>query len=95
MDEKDPTIELLNSLEQIVFKDTASILDMTPKSNLFVELAQLKQRTGLADDDFARVLGVSLNTVQEWEARRVIPSITELKLIRLIAHVSTRTQLIA
>ncbi|EFH9036602.1 transcriptional regulator, partial [Escherichia coli] len=39
---------------------------------------------GLKIDDFARVLGVSVAMVKEWESRRVKPSSAELKLMRLI-----------
>ena len=35
-------------------------------------------------DDFARALGVTVALVQEWESKRVKPSSTELKLMRLI-----------
>ena len=68
MEYKDPMHELLSSLEQIVFKDET----------------QLRKGTGLKIDDFARVLGVSVAMVKEWESRRVKPSSAELKLMRLI-----------
>ncbi|MCR2346210.1 HTH-type transcriptional regulator, partial [Salmonella enterica] len=45
---------------------------------------QLRKGTGLKIDDFARVLGVSVAMVKEWESRRVKPSSAELKLMRLI-----------
>ncbi|MGO0763324.1 HTH-type transcriptional regulator, partial [Citrobacter freundii] len=35
-------------------------------------------------DDFARVMGVTVAMVHEWESKRVKPSTTELKLMRLI-----------
>ena len=45
---------------------------------------ELRKGTGLKIDDFARVLGVSVAMVKEWESRRVKPSSAELKLMRLI-----------
>ncbi|MDU2541837.1 MAG: HTH-type transcriptional regulator [Klebsiella sp.] len=71
MEYKDPVFELLSSLEHIVFKD----------DNQF---EQLRKGTGLKIDDFANVMGVSVAMVREWESRRVRPSPTELKLMRLI-----------
>ena len=78
MEYKDPMHELLSSLEQIVFKDE------THRTTSCTEIEQLRKGTGLKIDDFARVLGVSVAMVKEWESRRVKPSSAELKLMRLI-----------
>ncbi|EPF13000.1 MULTISPECIES: HTH-type transcriptional regulator [Cedecea] len=83
MEYKDPMIELLSSLEQIVFKDKQA-LSLSQKSNAFSEFEQLRKSTGLKIDDFAQAMGVSVSMVQEWESRRLKPSSTELKLMRLI-----------
>ncbi|MDU3717233.1 MAG: helix-turn-helix domain-containing protein [Klebsiella michiganensis] len=48
------------------------------------QIDQLRKGTGLKIDDFANAMGVSVAMVQEWESRRVRPSPTELKLMRLI-----------
>ncbi|WP_319724087.1 HTH-type transcriptional regulator [Cronobacter sakazakii] len=85
MESKDPMFELLSSLEQIVLKKDASYtVTLTQKPNVFTEFELLRKRTGLKTDDLARVMGVSVAMVQEWESRRVKPSSTELKLMRLI-----------
>ncbi|ELY3983493.1 HTH-type transcriptional regulator [Cronobacter muytjensii] len=85
MESKDPMFELLSSLEQIVFKkDVAETVTLAQKPNAFSEFELLRKRTGLKTDDLARVMGVSVAMVQEWESRRVKPSSTELKLMRLI-----------
>ncbi|EKK4013012.1 HTH-type transcriptional regulator [Cronobacter sakazakii] len=85
MESKDPMFELLSSLEQIVLKkDAADTVTLTQKPNVFTEFELLRKRTGLKTDDLARVMGVSVAMVQEWESRRVKPSSTELKLMRLI-----------
>ncbi|ELY3419618.1 HTH-type transcriptional regulator [Cronobacter sakazakii] len=85
MESKDPMFELLSSLEQIVLKkDAADTVTLTQKPNVFTEFELLRKRTGLKTDDLARVMGVSVAMVQEWESRRMKPSSTELKLMRLI-----------
>lgn len=84
MEYKDPMIELLSSLEQIVFKSEQQTVTLKQKSSAFSEFEQLRKSTGLKIDDFARVMGVSVSMVQEWESKRIKPSSTELKLMRLI-----------
>ncbi|MTH45482.1 HTH-type transcriptional regulator [Intestinirhabdus alba] len=84
MEYKDPMFELLSSLEKIVFKDETPRATLTLKPNAFTEFEQLRRGTGLRTADFARVMGVTVSTVQEWESRRVKPSSTELKLMRLL-----------
>jgi len=89
MESKDTMFELLTSLEQIVFKDLSQTVILTQKSNPFTEFEQLRKGTGLKTIDFARELGVSVATVKEWESQRVKPSMTELKLMRLIQATPT------
>ncbi len=84
MEYKDPLFELLSSLEQIVFKDEAQTITLQHPSNPFTEFERLRKGTGLKTDEFAREMGVSVATVLEWESKRVKPSATELKLMRLI-----------
>ena len=84
MEYKDPMFELLSSLEQIVFKDKLPKNTLMQKPNPFTEFEQLRRGTGLKTADFARALGVTVATVQEWESKRIKPSSTELKLMRLI-----------
>mgnify|MGYP002652267742 FL=1 len=84
MESKDPMFELLSSLEQIVFKEESSKIALTHKPSPFSEFEQLRRGSGLETDDFARALGVTVALVQEWESKRVKPSSTELKLMRLI-----------
>jgi len=94
MELKDPTFELLSSLEQIVFKDVPQTVTLTQKSNPFTEFERLRKGTGMKTDDFARAMGVSVAMVQEWESKRVKPSMTELKLMSLIqANPALRKQL--
>ncbi|STQ56753.1 transcriptional regulator [Pseudescherichia vulneris] len=71
MEYKDPMIELLSSLEQIVFKDESRKVSQIQKPNPFSEFEKLRKGTGLKIDDFARVMGVSVAMVHEWESKRV------------------------
>ncbi|PXW40009.1 putative transcriptional regulator [Klebsiella oxytoca] len=84
MEYKDPAFELMSNLEQIIFKDKAQAATLTRKSAAFSEFEQLRKGTGLKIDDFANAMGVSVAMVQEWESRRLKPSSTEMKLMRLI-----------
>ena len=84
MEYKDPVFELLSSLDQIVFKDISQTIAQPRKQTACSEFEQLRKGTGLKIDDFANAMGVSVAMVQEWESRRVKPSSTELKLMRLI-----------
>ena len=84
MEYKDPVFELLSSLEQIVFKDISQTIAQPRKQTACSEFEQLRKGTGLKIDDFANAMGVSVAMVKEWESRRVKPSPTELKLMRLI-----------
>lgn len=84
MEYKDPELELLSSLEQIIFKDVPQTLTLKQRSNPFKEYEQLRKGTGLKTEEFARAMGVSVAMVQEWESKREKPTPTELKLMRLI-----------
>lgn len=94
MELKDPMFDLLSSLEQIVFKDVPQTVTRSQKSNPFTEFERLRKGTGMKTDDLARAMGVSVAMVQEWESKRVKPSMTELKLMSLIqANPALRKQL--
>ena len=94
MELKDPMFDLLSSLEHIVFKDAPQTVTRSQKSNPFTEFERLRKGTGMKTDDFARAMGVSVAMVQEWESKRVKPSMTELKLMSLIqANPALRKQL--
>lgn len=84
MEVKDPMIELMNNLELIVFKDVPQKITLPQKPKAITEIEQLRKGTGLKLADFARAVGVTVSMIQEWESKRVRPSATELKLMRLI-----------
>lgn len=94
MELKDPEFELLSSLEQIIFKDVPPTVTLNQKSNPFSEFERLRKGSGLKTDEFARVMGVSVAMVLEWESKREKPTPAELKLMRLIqANPDLRKQL--
>jgi putative transcriptional regulator len=84
MEYKDPVFELLSNLEQIVFKDEIQSVTANVNTGVFSEFEQLRKGSGLKIDDFANAMGVSVAMVEEWESRRIKPSSTELKLMRLM-----------
>ena len=53
-------------------------------------VAEVRERTGLSQSEFARLLGVSVRTLQEWEQGRRAPSGAARTLI-LIAAKNPRT----
>ncbi|MGG7973288.1 HTH-type transcriptional regulator [Klebsiella aerogenes] len=84
MEYKDPVFDLLSNLEQIVFKNQPQTATLASTPSVFNEFERLRKGTGLKTDDFANAMGVSVAMVEEWESRRVKPSSTELKLMRLM-----------
>lgn len=95
MEYKDPMHELLNSLEQIVFKDDLQAVTLTIKPTAFTEFDQLFEDSGLQADEFARAMGISAATVREWRSRREKPSTADLRLMRLIQASTSLTKRIA
>lgn len=60
---------------QMVLPDTSEVLDA----------AGVREKTRLSQPDFARVMGVSLRTVQAWERRHRNPAGPAAALLRVIA----------
>jgi putative transcriptional regulator len=86
MEIKDPMLELLSSLEQIVLtRDTQpSVSQITLSQAAVPEPQRLREMTGMQVDEFARVMGVSVSSVKSWEAQRTRPSATARKLMKLL-----------
>ncbi len=88
METKDPISELLTSLEQIVL--ARDVVNVAPAVAVQIEPAampepqQLRERTGMKLDEFARVMGVSISSVKSWEAKRTRPSGSAQKLMQLL-----------
>ncbi len=84
MEIKDPMVELLSSLEQIVLTRDAQTPVSEIALNTVPEPQRLREMTGMQVDEFARVMGVSVSSVKSWEAQRTRPSATARKLMKLL-----------
>jgi putative transcriptional regulator len=59
--------EILQGLRQLKRGTVGRVITLPP-------IAEIRGRTGLSQTDFARLLGVSVRTLQEWEQGRRAPS---------------------
>ena len=86
MEVKDPMVELLSSLEQIVLtRNVGDTFSAQQEKTVSVpEPQRLREMTGMNIDEFARVMGVSVSSVKSWEARRTRPSGSAQKLMQLL-----------
>ena len=86
MEVKDPMVELLSSLEQIVLtRNVGDTFSAQQEKTVSVpEPQRLREMTGMKIDEFARVMGVSVSSVKSWEARRTRPSGSAQKLMQLL-----------
>ncbi|WP_058910537.1 transcriptional regulator [Entomohabitans teleogrylli] len=85
--QEDPINELFCSLEQIVLQQTPAAT-LAQDMNVFTEFEALSEASGLHGDELASAMGVTVATLEEWRCRRVKPSATEIRLMRLI-HANT------
>lgn len=60
-------VEILEGLRQLKRGDVGRVTTMP-------SVAVIRTRVGLSQSDFARLLGVSVRTLQEWEQGRRAPS---------------------
>lgn len=86
MEVKDPMVELLSSLEQIVLTGNVVGTSLVQQEKMapVPEPKRLREMTGMKIDEFARVMGVSVSSVKSWEARRTRPSGSAQKLMQLL-----------
>jgi len=59
--------EILQGLRQLKRGTVGRVISLPP-------IAEIRGRTGLSQTEFARLLGVSVRTLQEWEQGRRAPS---------------------
>ena len=59
--------EILDGIRAIKRGDTGRITHFPP-------IAEIRERIGLSQSEFAELLGVSVRTLQEWEQGRRMPS---------------------
>ncbi len=59
--------EILDGIRQLKEGETGRIVTLPP-------VVEIRTRIGLSQSEFARLLGVSVRTLQEWEQGRRTPS---------------------
>ena len=70
--------DLLESVRQMRRGQAARVTVVTVPT-----AAEARQRTGLSQEDFARLLGVSARTLQDWEQGRRAPTGAAKTLLRI------------
>jgi putative transcriptional regulator len=66
-DDRDVGQEILNGIRDIKSGNTGRI-------TTYPSVSTIRQKIGLSQSEFARLLGVSVRTLQEWEQGRRAPS---------------------
>lgn len=74
IEQRDNLIEALNQTKACAFARTTEISDT----------AQLRHKAGLSQSQFARALGISVNTLKSWEQGQRKPSGSAQVLIKLL-----------
>ena len=59
--------EILEGIRQLKQGEVGRVVTLPP-------ISDIRRRTGLSQTEFARLLGVSVRTLQEWEQGRRLPS---------------------
>jgi putative transcriptional regulator len=77
--------EILAGLRQLKRGEIGRVITLPP-------IAEIRKRTGLSQPEFARLLGVSVRTLQEWEQGRRLPS-GPARMLLSIAHKNPRVLL--
>ena len=82
---RDIGAEILEGIRQLKRGEVGRIVTYPP-------VAQTRARVGLSQAEFARLLGVSVRTLQEWEQGRRVPS-GPARMLLTIAHKNPRALL--
>lgn len=77
--------EILEGLRELKRGEVGRVVTYPP-------VAETRARVGLSQSEFARLLGVSVRTLQEWEQGRRAPS-GPARMLLLIAHKNPRALL--
>jgi putative transcriptional regulator len=77
--------EILEGIRQLKRERTGRVTTLPP-------ISEIRAKTGLSQGEFARLLGVSVRTLQEWEQGRRMPSGPARTLLS-IAHRNPRVLL--
>ena len=57
-------------------------------NNIKISLAAARVNAGLTQDDVAKKMGVSKQTIINWEKGRIVPKIPEIKMLTDIYNIS-------
>jgi putative transcriptional regulator len=60
-------LEILAGIRQLKRGEVGRVITLPP-------IAEIRTKVGLSQSEFARLLGVSVRTLQEWEQGRRLPS---------------------
>ena len=71
-------LEILEGIRKIKRGEYGRVITVPP-------VAAVREKTGLSQSQFARLLGVSVRTLQEWEQGRRAPSGAARTLLRIAA----------
>lgn len=82
---RDVGAEILEGIRQIKRGEIGRVVTVPPVS-------ETRARVGLSQSEFARLLGVSVRTLQEWEQGRRVPS-GPARTLLAIAHKNPRVLL--
>jgi putative transcriptional regulator len=82
---RDIGTEILEGIREIKRGEVGRVLTFPP-------VAETRARVGLSQAEFARLLGVSVRTLQEWEQGRRTPS-GPARMLLVIAHKNPRALL--
>jgi putative transcriptional regulator len=82
---RDIGVEILEGIREIKRGEVGRVTTFPP-------VAETRARVGLSQSEFARLLGVSVRTLQEWEQGRRSPS-GPARMLLTIAHKNPRALL--
>jgi|TARA_R110002096_G_C14180892_1_gene686904 putative transcriptional regulator len=83
--ERDIGLEILDGIGQIKAGNAGRVSQFPP-------ISEIREGVGLSQSEFAKLLGVSVRTLQEWEQGRRTPS-GPAKTLLAIAHKNPRALL--
>ena len=82
---RDIGAEILEGIRELKRGEVGRVVTLPP-------VAETRAKVGLSQSDFARLLGVSVRTLQEWEQGRRLPS-GPARMLLAIAHKNPRALL--
>lgn len=82
--EKELFNDLVESMEQMVAIEKGEMQPARIHRHHLPNVKSLREASGMKQDEFAQVVGVSPSLVQSWEQDRRVPSGSSLKLLLMI-----------